>query len=308
MQKQSCDNCGESFGLNELVSVFDETLCHKCTDSRLENTDPEQNTEKSVHRLVDRTVCTRCQADNGTEEFELFLDMPFCDNCREHAQHYPFPLWVKTACLGLLMIAIFSISYNLRFFKARILMDRSMELAFGQGQIVEASKQMETASTLVPESSDLKIMFHYFSSAVALQEEDYEGGLEHLNHCLEMPVEYQVDVMILRCEIALAFDNEKYDEFLRLSKLFEDAIPDNATSIAQVSSAYACLYAANGKEEDKENSLEYLKEAESINGDSPDAGFEEYRDRILHRIETRQILSAEDYRKLTGTPLSENDE
>ncbi len=308
MQKQSCDNCGESFGLNDLISVFDETLCHKCTDSRLENTDPEQNTEETVYRLVDRTICARCLADNGTEEFELFLDMPFCGNCREQSQHYPFPLWVKTACLAVLMIVIFSISYNIRFFKARILMQQSMQLATQEGQYVIVAEKMGEATRLVPESPDVKKLSHFFSGVVEYQKEDFEAAMTHFNQCREMPIGSGIDEMILHTKIAIAFENKEYEEFLRLSKELLESTPKNAITTGLMGSAYACVYAVDGREEDKEKALDFLRQAEALNEQYPIDTFEEDKERILHRIETRQILSRKEYQKLTGTAIEENDE
>ncbi|MBE0537170.1 MAG: hypothetical protein IH624_16025 [Phycisphaerae bacterium] len=305
MRKQTCDLCGHSFGLNELLSAFNETLCGKCADGRLENVDSATITDKTVFRLTDPTICARCTADNGDVPFESTLEMPLCDRCSEQIRHYPFPLWIKAACVGLVIVVVWTLAANARFFKARILMDRSLKLAFQQGEIPLAAEQMYTAANLVPESQELATLSSFLSGVVAMQQEKWGDAVRCFEQCRDLPPQFQLDMMMSRAQIAVAFDNKDYGEFLRLSLDLLAQLPGNPTAIAQAGSAHACMYAAEGRPEDRQKALDFLARAEEINRQDPDPTFDEYRERIIHRIETRQIITAEAYRKLHGIAQTE---
>jgi hypothetical protein len=63
-----------------------------------------------------------------------------------------------------------------------------------------------------------------------------------------------------------------------------------------IASAYACKYAVTGNEQFKQQSLEFLKKAKIISEQQGRLNdFEEYEDRILHRLETREIISRKEF-------------
>ncbi len=307
MRKGNCDKCGQSFGLNELVSVFDETLCDRCAEDRLKNTAEDRITGETVYRLTDPTICSRCGADGGQQEYGVLLEAPVCDSCREHMQKYPFPLWIKAACLGLIVLVVFTISWNWRFFRARILMERGTRAGFLEGRFAEGAEQIQTAAGLVPESDDLATLYNFMSGVVEMRAKNNEKVLGHFGQCSGLPPDYGVDSMIIQCRIGLAFDNKDYGEFLKLALQIQESSPGHPRSVAQVSSAYACLYAANGNEIDKEKAMEFLVRAEKLSESTPDPEFDEYKTRILYRIETREVITREEYYNRMGKPLPEDE-
>ena len=62
-----------------------------------------------------------------------------------------------------------------------------------------------------------------------------------------------------------------------------------------MASAYACKYAVTGDEQFKEESLKKLEEARSVAGNNE--VFEEYQQRILHRLYTREIIKRDEFIK-----------
>ncbi len=308
MRKGNCDKCGQSFVLNELVSVFNETLCDRCTEDRLKNTAQERITGETVYRLTDPTICARCGADGGQQEYGLLLEAPVCDSCGDYMRKYPFPLWIKAACLGLIVLVVFTISWNWRFFRARILMDRATKTGFQEGRFVEGAEQMQTAAGLVPESGELAMLSNLLSGVVEMYAENYEKALDHFGRCSGLPPGFGLDRLIIQCRIGVAFDNKDYREFLTLSLQFQESSPDDPMTAASVSSAYACLYAVNGNNKDKEKAMEFLSKAEKLSENTPDSGFDDYKERILYRIETRQVLTRQEYYKRMGKPLPEDEE
>ena len=74
--------------------------------------------------------------------------------------------------------------------------------------------------------------------------------------------------------------------------------PDSPAYLPQVASAYACKFAVTGDEQFKLLSLNFLQKAKTLSLQQGSlADFETYEDRILHRIETREIISADEFNK-----------
>ena len=72
MRKQECKHCGQTFGLSQLYSVFDEVLCHGCADKRLKDVPQKDITSQTVYAMRDSTLCARCGADNGLDAYDSF--------------------------------------------------------------------------------------------------------------------------------------------------------------------------------------------------------------------------------------------
>jgi hypothetical protein len=295
MRKQDCKHCGQGFGLNQLYSVFDEVLCQSCADKRLKDVPRKEVTPKTVYAMHDPTVCARCKADNGLDAYDLFLEVPICTPCRNHMKHYPFPLWIKAACVVIAVMVGFTIHMNLRFFKARIFLTQSMRLGFVDNQWEQASQGMEQVVTLIPESPDLKVLWHYTAGINELQSDHSQKAVDHLEQCNNLPEDYHVKTLLLDAQSGVVFNKKDYPEFLRISQQRQKLYPNDPMILAQVSSAYACIYAAEGRDEDKQKSLDTLRHAEQLYGNSIPEGFTEYKERILYRLETRQILTKKEY-------------
>jgi hypothetical protein len=293
MQKQGCKHCGQIFGLNQLVSVFDEVLCRDCAEKRIFDV-PKDMAPQVIRYMQDPTVCTRCKADNGLDAYELFLEMPLCPSCREHIKKHPFPFWIKAACVVIILIVGFAIYMNLRFFRAHVLFEQSISLGFQEHKWEQAAQKMEKAATLVPENQDIKTTWHYMAGYHALQSEHYEEAVEHLEYCTGLQ-EYHVGYMLLEAQSGVAFNKKDYPELLRLSQEVLKLEPNDPMRLAQVSSAYACVYAITGQEADKLKCMDYLGQAEQCFQGSIPEDFAEHKERILYRLETRQILTKKVY-------------
>lgn len=300
MREQPCEQCGKPYGRNELLSVFDRILCRPCGEESLGQSDQEQINDQTVFPLSDPTICARCGADGGDREYDLFLDLPICPTCNHSMVHYRYPTWVKSFFAGILIVTLFSIVWNARFFQARILMDQAIKKGFVEGNLETASEKMFKAASLVPESRDLNVLSHYFGGICDLRVDDSHSALAHFKACKELPEGYQVQLYTRAAESGVAFDNKDYRRFLELSLNTRDAFPDDPTSEGQVASAYACLYAEHGEEAYKQKALEHLGQAEEKAAAQDFKEFEEYRDRILYRLETRRVISRNEYYQETG--------
>ncbi len=308
MREQKCEQCGQIYGLNDMASIFGSVLCRSCGEKVLEEADQDSINDETVFARHDPTICARCGADGGDVEYEQFLEMPICENCNDAMVHYKYPVWVKAFFVSILIIMLFSVVWNFRFFRARILMEQAIQTGFVQGNIETASVKMLTAAKLVPESHDLDVLSHYLAGIHALQTDDSQSAIEHLGKCRELPKDYGVEKGIRSAKIGIAFDNKDYQRFLELAIETRDDSPRNPTTEGQVASAYACLYVQSGEETYKQKAMEHLHAAKGKTTPENLSDYEEYRERILHRIETRRVISREEYYKETGKTPPEDRE
>ena len=133
------------------------------------------------------------------------------------------------------------------------------KLADQDGHAEEAAKMMHEAAALYPESKEL-----------AAAAEIYDAGA--------------------------AYERKDYDGFLAIAQKQWQQYPTSYTAAA-VSSALACKYAVSGNPEFKRQAEEMLETARmKAQGDADqEKGFAEYAERTHYRLETRQIISKQEY-------------
>ena len=108
-----------------------------------------------------------------------------------------------------------------------------------------------------------------------------------------LPPTFGVDVLILQASAGMAFDTKDYDGFVVVAKEIVAKGPDNHFSYATLASAYACKYAVTSDMAFYEQSMAALDRARIMSGGDP--SFKEYEQRILHRLNTREILSPQEF-------------
>jgi hypothetical protein len=111
-----------------------------------------------------------------------------------------------------------------------------------------------------------------------------------------MPKSAEVRRLLLVAEIGDAFDRKDYDTFLAKSKEIATQNPKEAQVAAGVASAYACKYAVTGEESFRQEALRQLEKAAAL-APPGDKDYPEYANRIRHRIETREIIKREEFRR-----------
>ena len=138
----------------------------------------------------------------------------------------------------------------------------------------------------------------------SLQKDRFDDALKFFVESKSLlPDKLNVDSLIQNTRISKAFNDKNYEQFLQLALEHEKNNPTSHFAIAQVASAYACIYAIKGQPEFKDKTMDYLGKAEKQTDDSSRKDFEEYRDRILHRLSTRKIITREQYYQQIGKPV-----
>jgi hypothetical protein len=283
--------------MNETCLVDGRPLCGKCMNKL---TDEERNalSDEELVRQTDPTVCVQCDADNGEQELPRVANCPVCEACDHQLRHRPFPAWVKLALAGLLLLAAITLVQNVRFFLGYAEIQRAFR-ALGAGDLPRAGSLMRAAAGHVPERCELGGLASLFSAFDLMRRDRPKEAIPELQHArtvLRPGDQWRTvaDDQLLVAESAAAFDAKDYDVFLAKSQEFRNRHPEDPFAQLALASAHACQYAVHGLEPDKQQALDLLAEVSRTNKDSET---QDSRQRILHRLSTRKILSAEEFHK-----------
>jgi hypothetical protein len=128
----------------------------------------------------------------------------------------------------------------------------------------EAEKLMSEAAAIYPESKDL-----------ALGAERYADN----------------------AAISSAWKRRDYDTFLTIANAAMQRHPSEPAQMATVASALACKYAVTGDPEFRRRAEILLSEAKALSEKSREdqARYQEYSERIRHRLDTREIIDKAEY-------------
>ncbi len=150
-------------------------------------------------------------------------------------------------------------------------------------------------------------LFDKFTSAAKSMEDAQKLYLEHkedeslkaLQKAATQYPEWQVPrQQVQALKVAIAFDHKDYDQFLSLAQDSYRSEPKSPGSVAQLASALACKYAVSGDQQFLDDSHKYLAEARGLATTKEDmTEYQEYAERIEHRLQSREIISREEYNK-----------
>lgn len=240
------------------------------------------------------SVCAFCQQDFGDVMLNKLSVYPICDNCKINLDKSIFPSWVKLFFAGVLVLVIFSIFWNWRFYSAYRNIKHANE-AFGQKSFSGAANFMGEASAQVPEISDLAEMAAYFEGVNLMSKDKSTAALAQFEKCKDLSPDFHVKEYILQAEIGSDFDSKNYSQFLAASQRFLQLDTTQAQSWAGVSSAYACLYAQNNVDSLRQLSLKYINKAKTLGDTSAET--KEYYSLIQYRLDSRQIITRDQFHK-----------
>jgi hypothetical protein len=278
--------------MNETLRVGGRTLCNACCAEMLAQAPAPR---PDLQRQVDPTICANCNSDNGTVPLRQLAGLPVCDRCEAFFRNRPFPAWVKLSLAAVLALVAISLIWNMRFFQAYLELKRFAAYS-EQGQLEAATAQMSLAASHVPESRELCGMATFFQGVDLRRQNKYAEALPKLVQSRgQVPPEWDVDTLILHTRGAAAFDAKDYDEFLAAATTLNQRRPDEPYSRATLASALACKYVQTGDAAFRDRALACLREAKNMPAKDPT--FPEYENRILYRIESREIITLEEFQK-----------
>ena len=299
MRKTTCLKCASEVPLGDSFGVFaNNPLCEPCANEDLAGHDPGKLAAGTVVRNTDPSICARCGTDWGSATLATVSGAPMCSKCVAFVRNYPFPRWIKVSAAAVLALVMLSFVLNARYFLAYVDLRSAGRLMDAQ-HVDEAAQLMTRAAGRAPGVADLASAAAFYRGISLLSHDKSAEAESELVAARATfgndPVYQQV---LLGARIGVAFDRHDYDAFLRHSLDLLKLDPKSARSLAGVASAYACKYAVSGTEEFRVQSLDYLARAQQI-GD-PEEAADDYFARIQHRLSTREIITAEEYRRRFG--------
>ena len=239
-------------------------------------------------------VCFRCGTDYGSVALPRIAGLPACDACARILRNRPFPDWIKISFGALLLLAVLAFIYNQRFFLAHLEMRRGFR-ELKSGNVERAVALFDAASDRVPDEPELRALARYFRALMLAGQERSAEAIPLLKEALAIkPGEPAFETALLQAEAGAAYERKDYDRFLEVEQMVAKKQPDDPISALGVASAHACKYAATGDEAAKDLAESEIESASKMNGaEGPE--FAEYLDRIRYRLETREIISRNEY-------------
>lgn len=296
MKEIACQACGRPFPMNKMFTLLERSLCETCGQQELDK--QPVGAPPEVVRQVDPTVCQKCEADGGTRVLPLVMGLPVCDACEHELRHRPFPTWVNLSLAAMVALAVAALFYNERFFLGYLEMHRALR-ALEARDMEETATLMNAAAAHVPESEELRDWADLFTGIDLANQDRSAEAVPPLQRCVSRmppgsPFGEIAQACLLQAEGGAAFDAKDYDKFLEKQLAILESQPNEPMAVAGVASAYACLYASTGLELHKSEAMRHLDQATS---QSQDAEILEYRQRILHRLDSRQIITRAEYQR-----------
>lgn len=298
MREAICAACQAHVPMNEAYSAADRSLCGPCLEQLLADPVQRELSTEGITRMVDPTVCVHCEADNGQAEWPTIAGLPACTTCEAFFRNRPFPGWLKVAFVAFLLVAAAAFAYNWRYFKAYVELIQGGH-ALERGDVSAAVDLFESAAHRVPEIPELAVIPNLYRAQQLVAEDKCEEALAMLQQSEPFAPEEWLDAFRqtrLYAEMGLAFDNKDYDTFLDRAKSIAAEMPNEAAPLASVASAYACKYATTADPAFREQCLQYLQRAKALAGPE-DERFQEYENRIRHRLHTREIITRDDFNR-----------
>lgn len=220
--------------------------------------------------------------------------LPVCDECARFFRNRPFPGWIRSSFAALILLAGLAFFYNQRFFVAHIVMLRGLH-DLKSGNLERASARFNAAAQRVPEDPELRAAARYFQAVLLVNQERSAEAIPLLKEAVAIkPDSPEYTQAILQAEAGLAYEQKDYDRFLASEQTLAKQLPDDPIRALGVASAYACKFAATGEDSPKFMAERQIEAASKLKGaDGP--VFAEYVDRIRYRLETREIISRNEF-------------
>ncbi|MBP1777606.1 MAG: hypothetical protein H6Q86_3616 [candidate division NC10 bacterium] len=297
MRRAICDRCQQTHAVKDMFLVFGRPLCEPCADAELGERGDENIPDGAVQRQVDPTICSGCERDNGDRPFPLLGGgVPACPECERTFRNPSFPGWVKAGFAGLIVLMVLSSLGNWRFLKGYLDFRNGVRRVAAQ-DLNSAVALLDSASESVPESVELAGWAALAHGWLLLSQDQPAEALPFLRTAeLKARSGPAVAELILSAEGGAAFVRKDYDQFLSKARALQEKHPDQPMFVAGVASALACKWAVNGDVTYRQQALEHLDRARQLGG-SGDALFREYEGRILYRLDSREIIQTDEYRR-----------
>ncbi|WP_113638450.1 hypothetical protein [Nubsella zeaxanthinifaciens] len=294
MKKTDCEICDQKeLPLNDTIKIDGKVYCANCLETHF----PDQTmlAGKKIEKEVDPTICASCAKDFGEQELQKISTYPVCQQCEIDIKERVFPLWVKLFFIAVLLIVAISFAWNWKYYSAYSNIKKSNEY-MQSANYGKATALMQLASEKVPEVEDIKSLATYFKGLDLMSRDKSTEALVEFEKLKDkLPPDYNLKPLIIQARVGSSFDRKDYEGFLEASKENLALDSTQAISLTSVASAYACLYAQQGKLEDKLKAVSYLDRAKKIDSNSKE--MKDYYNMVEYRLYSRKVIKRSDFIK-----------
>jgi tetratricopeptide (TPR) repeat protein len=282
--------------MNDTFKFKDSMLCLDC--SKKTAAEQKKLPAGAFQRQMDPAICINCAKDHGSMSLPLLAGLPVCPQCEEFFRHRPFPVWVRAFLVAILALVVFATVWNMRYIEAYVKMRSAFKNSPANPEI--SVRLLESASNLVPENTELRGWENFYQGLLFLKQEKYSQALDAFNSCKKLLPQMrnennELDYLTSVADAGVAFNNKDYDKFLAIAIDSSKKNPDNIIAVERVAAAYACKFVVTGDEQFKKQALDALEKAKRMQIYEYDSN--EYEQRILHRLYTREIINGIEFRK-----------
>ncbi|GHN01795.1 hypothetical protein WSM22_32840 [Cytophagales bacterium WSM2-2] len=293
MTSKECTSCRKTVATNETVKVNGNTYCNDCFATIFP--DKDSLSGKRIEKDLDPTICARCTTDFGSKQLSKISRYPICDDCQKIMNSQTFPVWVRASLAGTLALVIIAFVWNWRYYQSYSNIKKA-NAAFEKADYPGAAQLMSLASEQVPEVDDIYVLASYYRGIDLLAKDKGSEALAEFEICKnKVPNNYNIDRLITQAKIGSSFDKKDYEGFLNASKENLGYDSTSAGSWTTVASAYSCLYATNGDESARAESLKCLDKAKAIDNTSKEAI--DYYNIVEYRLYSKRVIRREDFIK-----------
>jgi hypothetical protein len=104
MRQGTCCECGLTTSIRSFYSFNGKTYCEPCV-WKASREAKERGEPSDYISLTDNSICARCGAYSGdTADHPIVGKLPLCPNCAPQVSNWPYPMWLKAALAGLLLL------------------------------------------------------------------------------------------------------------------------------------------------------------------------------------------------------------
>src|SRR5579872_6281221 len=100
-----------------MLALNGQLICQPCAQTRANQAKAERFNIKFT-RVIDPTICAKCNTDYGNSEQPLIGGTPICANCSQGLYARPFPAWLRFSLAGLLLILVLDLWRGVPYFRA----------------------------------------------------------------------------------------------------------------------------------------------------------------------------------------------
>jgi tetratricopeptide (TPR) repeat protein len=292
MRTIACARCGAEKPRRGSYSFRGADYCESCANELRAAPD---SSDEEFSALQDPTVCAFCGADGGEAEYALQMGLPACPSCETRLYRAPLPRWVVGFLAGVAAVLLVCGAFELPYYRAFVDTKRAVA-AMKRGDVALSAERMAAAAATLPDDRDLASGAALLGALAATASGDLPAARERYQAYLALePDDADARLQLRRIDSSLAFDARDWRRFYDINAaIAKDGGKDPMVSLA-LASAAACLWAAYGEVDRRSEAESLMAEALAAATDENRAAVEAYVRRTRYRLDTREILSPEDY-------------